>query len=131
MLAIVRTLLVLSVIVVIGTPVHSQRRSDVLTAAQIDSGVGKGGTAYDAVRMLRPRWLVSREAMLTGRPDDMVAGAGPHIYVNDHDVGDADYLKTIPAELVAELRWLSANQAASRFGPASAPGIVVTFKLPN
>ena len=126
-----RTLLVLSVVVAAGAPVHAQRRSDVITAAQIDSVVGKGATAYDAVRTLRPRWLEAREVVTTGRQDDPFGLTGAHVYVNDHDAGDTDFLKTIPVEIVAELRWLSANQAASRFGPASAPAIVVKIKLPR
>ena len=50
------------------------------------------------------------------------------MYLNDVDAGDVDYLKTIPVERVEELRWLSANQAGSRFGPTNGPAIVVTLK---
>jgi hypothetical protein len=123
-----RTLLVLSIAVLAAAPLQSQRRSDVITAVEIARAAGKGGTAYDAVQTLRPRWLKNREVLMTGDSNDMVRAEGPHVYLNDVDAGDAEYLKTIPAELVAELRWLSANQAASRFGPTSNPGIVVTLK---
>jgi len=44
-------------------------------------------------------------------------------------MGGADYLKTIPVETVLELRWLSQNEAASRFGPTEGyAAIVVTLK---
>jgi hypothetical protein len=126
--AIMRTLLVLSVVVLAAAPLRSQRRSDVITAEEIDRMKGKGGTAYDAVESLRPRWLKVRDAYLEGGTFDLVRAEGAHVYLNDVDAGGVDYLKTIPAERVAELRWLSANQAASRYGPANSPGIVVTLK---
>jgi hypothetical protein len=126
---IVRTLLVLSVVVLAAAPLRSQRRSDVITAEEIDRMKGKGGTAYDAVESLRPRWLKVRDVYLeAGADGGIVKAEVPHVYLNDVDAGDVDYLKTIPAERVAELRWLSANQAASRYGPANSPGIVVTLK---
>ena len=125
--AILRTLLVLAVVMAAGAPVQSQRRSDVITAAQIDSAVGKGASLYDVVESLRPRWLTKHEVYMGG-PGELIKAEGAHVYVNDVDAGDTDHLKTIPAELVVELRWLSANQAASRFGPTSGPAIVVTLK---
>jgi len=124
-----RTLLVLSLVALAAAPLQSQRRSDVITAEEIARVIGKGRTAYDAVRSLRPRWLRSRDLVLQGGNTDPITSEGAHVYLNDVDQGDVDYLRTIPAELVAELRWLSANQAAARFGPANGPGIVVTLKL--
>jgi hypothetical protein len=125
MSTIMRTLLVLMVVVLAAAPLRSQRRSDVITAEEIEQVKGKGATAYDAVQSLRPRWLKSREAFLER---GLVRTEGAHVYLNDVDTGDVDYLKTLPAERIAELRWLSANQAASRFGPTNGPAIVVTLK---
>jgi hypothetical protein len=126
---IMRTLLVLSVVVFAAAPLRSQRRSDVITAEEIDSVKGKGGNAYDAVETLRPRWLKVRDVFLeAGENGGIIKAEAPHVYLNDVDQGDVDYLKTIPAERVAELRWMSANQAASRYGPTNSPGIVVTLK---
>jgi hypothetical protein len=118
----------LGLAILAAAPLRSQRRSDVLTAEEIERVMGKGETVYDAVRALRPRWLKFREPILTGEPNDMVNVQGPHVYLEDRDQGDAEYLKTIPLELVAELRWLSANQASSRYGPTSNPGIVVILR---
>ena len=123
------TLLVLSLVAVTAAPLEAQRRSDIITAEDIARVIGKGRTAYDVVRTLRPRWLRSRDLVLRGGDTEPITTEGPHVYLNDVDQGDVDYLRTIPAELVAELRWLSANQAASRFGPTNGPGIVVTLKL--
>jgi hypothetical protein len=124
-----RTLTVLSLVALAAAPLQSQRRSDIITAEEIARVIGKGRTAYDVVRTLRPRWLRSRDLVLQGGNSAPITSEGAHVYLNDVDQGDVDYLRTIPAELVAELRWLSANQAASRFGPANGPGIVVTLKL--
>jgi len=44
-------------------------------------------------------------------------------------MGEVDYLKTIPAERVLEMRMLSANETASRYGPTDGQAaIVVTLK---
>jgi len=43
-------------------------------------------------------------------------------------MGGVEYLKTIPAEHVAKIRWDSANEAGSRFGPSEGPVIEVTLK---
>jgi hypothetical protein len=113
----------------LGTaPLQAQRRSSVITAAEIDQVRPTVGTAYDAIRMLRPQWLRSREVVLSGREDDPVQSARLHVHLNDVDVGGVDHLRTIPAERVQELRWLSANEAGSRYGPTDGPAIVVTLK---
>jgi hypothetical protein len=49
-------------------------------------------------------------------------------YLNDTDMGDVDYLRTIPAHLVLTLRWMSTNEAGARLGPSEGPVIVVTLK---
>jgi hypothetical protein len=38
------------------------------------------------------------------------------VYVNEVSMGGADVLSTIPVETVLELHWLSANEAAGRYG---------------
>lgn len=124
------TLLALSLFILASVPLQSQHRSDLLTAEEITSVSGKGATAFDVVQSLRPRWLKIRAPFLRGDPSQgPVRSQGAHVYLNDVDQGDVDYLKTIPAEQVAELRWLSANEAGSRFGPTEGgPAIVVTLK---
>lgn len=125
---ILRALPVLGLVVLAATPLQSQRNSDVITAEEIDRLQGRPSTAYDAVEMLRPRWLKVREAFGLAPSGDLVRAEGPHVYLNDRDQGDVEYLKTIPAERVMEMHWLSANHAAILYGPTSSPGIVVTLK---
>ena len=130
MLTVTRTLLTLSLLVLAAVPLRAQRRSDVVTLEEIERARPNVSTAYDVVQTLRPRWLKSREMLLTGRADDPVDVAPVHVYLDDVDAGGVDYLKTILAERVFELRWLSANHAASRYGPTAGPAIVVTLKRP-
>jgi len=129
MLAVTRTVLALGAVVLAAAPLRAQRRSNVITAEEVERAQPNVGTAYDAVQRLRPRWLARpREVMHLPRPGHDLQLAQLHVYLDDVDVGGVDYLKTIPAERVFELRWLSANQAASRYGPTDGPAIVVTLK---
>jgi hypothetical protein len=72
--------------------------------------------------------LKARNTYLQGPLNDPLRSQGAHVYLNDHDQGDAEFLKTIPAELIAELRFLSVSEAGARFGPTDGPAIVVTLK---
>src|SRR5213083_966802 len=122
-----RTLLLVSTLVLAAAPLGAQRRP--IMAAEIERAGPTVGTAYDAVNTLRPRWLRAPREMLqlpgSGREAQI---ARVHVYMDDHDMGDVDYLKSIPAERVATIRWLSTNEAGSRFGPREGPVIVVTLK---
>jgi hypothetical protein len=77
---------------------------------------------------LKPRWLTKTEAAKEFKPGGMPAPTGPHVYLDDRDMGEAEFLRTIPADRVLEIRYLTANQAGSKFGPTSQPGIVVKLK---
>ena len=125
-----RTLLLLCVCTLGPAALWSQGRSDTITADDIARAGGKRGSAFDLVQSLRPRWLTRREpAIEEGRTTPGIERQiGPHVYVEERDMGDVDYLKTIPAELVLEMRYLTATQAGSRYGPTSQPGIVVKLK---
>ena len=48
--------------------------------------------------------------------------------LDDRDRGDVEFLKTIPAELIYSLKFMSTTEVGARFGPSSGPGIVVTLK---
>ena len=121
---------VLSLLALVATPISAQRRTNVITAQEIAELRGTAANAFDAVQTLRPRWLRARDTYLHGDPSSVVRSQGARVYVNDVDQGDAEYLKTIPIELVAELRWISATEAG-RYGLTNGPGIVVTLKIPD
>lgn len=114
-----------------GTTLHAQRaQRNLISLEELSRAQANISTAYDAVSMLRPRWLEAHElARLPGTRTDQLHDTPVRVYVNDLNMGPADYLKTIPVATVLELRWLSANEAASRYGPTEGQSaIVVTLK---
>ena len=116
--------------VAVGAPLAAQRQKDVITADEIHQWKANMSTAYDAVAMMRPQWLRARElARLPARREESFQGTPVNVYLNNQNMGSADFLKSIPVENVLELRWLSANETASRFGPTDGQvAIVVTLK---
>jgi hypothetical protein len=128
MLIAMRPVLLLVLLWLTAAPLQSQHRSDLITADEIEAVIAKGATAFDVVQTLRPRWLKVRDAYLGSDPSSIINSQGAHVYLDDHDQGDVEYLKTIPAERIAQLRWISATEAGARYGPTDGPGIVVTLK---
>ncbi len=105
---------------------HYQKR--VLTAEEIANGA-QITTAYDAVSRLRPMWLSPSDLTIqsAGMAGQSVRVAQVRVYVNDFNVGDVDYLKSVAAESVQELRFLSQNETASRFGPTDGQVAIVLW----
>lgn len=116
---------------VLGRPLVAQRfQKNVLTAAEIDNGA-QITTAYDAVSRLRPMWLNPSDVTIqsAGTVGQSVQIAKVRVYVNDFNVGDVDYLKSVAAESVQEMRFLSQNETAGRYGPTDGQvAIVLTLK---
>ncbi len=115
----------------VGVPLHAQRKSNIITFEEIEAVTANSSarTAYEIVQMLRPRWFSRHElARLPGKPSEGLQSVGLRVWVNGLNAGDADYLQTIPAERVLEMRWYGANEAASRFGPSYDAAIEVVLK---
>ena len=123
-----RLLAIVFTTMVVGAPLHAQRKSNILTADEIERANLMASTAYDVVQMLRPRWFASRGLVRVPTPGEQLQAASVRVWLNEHSVGGADYLKTIPVERVQEMRWYSPNEAASRFGPTDDAAIEVTLK---
>src|SRR5207245_9681148 len=100
------TLLTLCVATLVGRlPLAAQGRSNILTVEEIDQA--NVGTAYDAVQALRPRWLQApRELGRQTQKGLDTRGAGIAVYIGNVSVGDFEYLRTISASTVRELRRL-------------------------
>lgn len=115
----------------LGRPAAGQHyQKNVLTAEEIEKGA-QITTAYDAVARLRPLWLNPHDVTFqsAGTVGQSVQMAKVRVYVNDFNVGDIDYLKSVDAETVQEMRFLSQNETASRFGPTDGQvAIVLTLK---
>jgi len=111
-------------------PPPPKSSSTLITAEDIERVGSSVANAYDVVQLLRPRWLRRRHEVLnlpgvtagdTGMPEFSV-------FVNDHEMGGLNYLRSVPAEQVYTLRFLSMNEVGARYGPTSGPGIVITLK---
>ena len=127
---------------VVGVPLYGQRKTSVLTAEEIVRANLTASNAYDVVEQLRPRWFATRglarlpspppnspmSGTAAGTPAEGLKSVGVRVWLNEHNAGDADYLKTIPAERVLSMRWYSQNEAASRFGPTDDAAIEVVLK---
>jgi hypothetical protein len=101
--------------------------STLITADEIDQARPNVGTAFDAVQLLRPRWFRARDVLALPAGNEMQM-AQVHVYMDDRDMGDVEYLKSIPADRIYTLRYMSTTEVGARYGPSSGPGIVVTLK---
>ena len=130
---IARVLLLLSAVVLLPSALAAQSKpkssSNLITEDEIDHARPNVGNAFEVVQLLRPRWLGRAREMVTlpGIGTD-ARMAEIHVYMEDRDKGDAEFLKTIPAELIYSLKFMSMTEVGARFGPSSGPGIVVTLK---
>jgi len=134
---IARRLLLLSAVLLVPSVLAAQSKpqskpkgnSTLITQEEIENARPNVGNAFDVVQLLRPRWLGrAREVLTLPGPGTDVRMSEVHIYVEDRDRGDVEFLKTIPAELIYSLKFMSTTEVGARFGPSSGPGIVVTLK---
>lgn len=92
--------------------------SNILSAAQI-SGT-RANNIYEAVEMLRPAWLSSRGPSSMTDPTPTEAS----VYLNGIRVGGLEYLKTVTATDIAEIRYYPASEAIGRFGMGHPRGVI-------
>ncbi len=87
---------------------------DAIRAASVSS-------AYDAVARLRPEWLRRR-----GRSSVRDPGAGAVVvYLDGIRHGGTDALRSIPAESVLQMEYLSGAEATTRFGTGHGGGVIL------
>lgn len=99
-----------------GAPLRS---ADVLTAAEI--APANVGTAYDAVKRLRPAFLMS---MLGPSPF-----AERAVYLDGVRLAGFQDLQLVPAAAVREIRFLNSVDATTRFGTGNSAGALVIVTL--
>jgi hypothetical protein len=103
-----------------------QRSSgNVINSEQI--AATRAQNAYEIVEQLQPTWLVSRG------PQSLTDPGAPHptasVYLDGMRAGDLEYLRTIAANNIAEIRYYTASEASARFGMGHPRGVIaVTSK---
>lgn len=93
-------------------------RAAVITQDEI-AGSG-AATAYDAVRGLRPMWLVPRGLHSAQNP----AGDVIWVYVNSTRLGGPESLQQVAAADVGSIRFFDAGAANYRFGTGHLNGAI-------
>ena len=95
------------------------RDSDVIIAEEL-AGTS-GSTAYDAVRQLRPAWI------MRGRPTAVLKRNQSQLIVYVDGIRYAagiESLRLLPIRSVASLRYYSPGSAEARFGPGHLLGAI-------
>jgi len=94
--------------------VRSNSSSGELT--QADLAGTREATLYGAVQRLRPQWLRSRGTNLSGLT------LFAQVFVDGTQRGDIDELRQIPLLDVTSVSFMSASDAATRFGTRAGTG---------
>ncbi|MGE5803304.1 MAG: hypothetical protein ACM358_13745 [Gemmatimonadota bacterium] len=112
----------------VAAPRPPKPSSSLITFEEIERVRGSVANAYDAVQLLRPRWLRTADHPPIKGSGESLRMPQFHVYLDDHEMGDLSFLKSLPAVQVYTLRFLSLAEVGARYGPSSGPGIVVTLK---
>jgi hypothetical protein len=80
--------------------------------------------AYTAVQQLRPLWLRARGAASFSEP----MGSLPTVYADNMRLGDVGTLQTIPLAEIAEIRYISASDATTRWGTGVVGGVIEVIR---
>jgi len=84
---------------------------DVITAQEVADASLSTQSAYEVVQRLRPRWLRPR-------------GGVPAIVINNVPSGDLERLRSISGADVSEMRYISAQDATTRWGTGFVGGAI-------
>ena len=76
--------------------------------------------AFEAVRLLRPEWLVQRGQDATVRPtDDDI-----RVYLDEAELGGVDTLSQVGVQLIRSIRFVDAAHATARWGSGHSQGVI-------
>lgn len=78
-------------------------------------------TTYEAVRALRPRWLLPRSVASLRNQQRHT----PRVYVDGQLRGEIEELRRLAPHEVEEIRYMSASDATTRFGTNHIAGAIV------
>lgn len=96
---------------------------DVISQQELENSSLVGASVIDAVRRLRPRFLVGRSPGTVGLSGELLASTDGHTLVEVSELG------RIKVEQVSEIRYLSLPDAAQRFGTRGTMGPVLMVTL--
>lgn len=107
------------------TPETTQSRgdkdSDVITAAALADPTIRSGDVLEAVRRLRPRFLMTRGTVsIVGKNAGLV-----HASVDFGPLTEVGALKRMRVAEISEIRYLNGREAALRFGTSAQTGGVI------
>lgn len=94
------------------------RSRSLITSKEV--AASRATTAYGVVEQLRPLWVRSHGATSINAPGSQYAT----VYVNEQRYGDLTSLRNIPSEQVVEIRYFSAAESVTRFGPGNSGGVI-------
>ena len=91
---------------------------DVLAAAEIE--LSNAGTLHEAIQLLRPHFFFSRGRTSLRAPNNV----RPAVIVNSVPQASFESLRSISAQEVRYVRYLSAPEATTRFGTGYMAGVI-------
>ena len=106
------------------TPSHGLR--DEITVAEIGTVLLQASTAYDVVKLLRPRMLLKRPVSGVEKAPLLMPNEipGVHVHLDDTQVGSIDLLSTISSQEVISIRWLAPPEASTKYGNGHLAGVI-------
>jgi hypothetical protein len=101
-----------------GGGTQGQRNRSQITAEEI--ATTNASSAYEIVERLRPEFLRSRgqKSLSDPTPDD------PIVYVNGMRSGAIESMRSMSAQDVLEIRFITAADATTRFGTGHTGGVI-------
>ena len=100
-----------------GSTLTTGRVSDVVESVELQTA--RVGDAHEALVRLRPEFLRPR-GKLSRDPE----GGAPIVYVNGIRQGGPEMLRSVPIAAIREIRYLSGQAAAARFGRYDRAGVI-------
>lgn len=102
----------------------ASRSSDIITALELADPSVASGDALEAVRRLRPRFLAVRGTQSIR----MTAAGQVHLSLDGGALQAISNLSRMRVAEIAEIRFLSATEAAQRFGTVAGSGGVILLR---
>lgn len=111
------------------TQAQTKKRGDQnkITRADLNESGGTIVTAYDAIRILRPRWL--NPALAKQASSNVLGGGGGAttliVYIDGNRQPDVERsLHSVKAAFLVELQYFDQNRSVQEYGPGHEAGVI-------